>query len=270
MDVQQSNYNAFTGNRQGLYIMGRSADFDLYIYRDAYTPILAECYANQYGTTRTYTTQGYILDNIHVNDWAMYAGVEFGNAEYDKTPDSLKIVASSTTGGSVEVWLDSLETGDKIAECLISNTGSSKTFQTFTSTVESVSGRHDVYLKFTGTGTGKLFQLQWLYFTAKGDTITMGAKSSDSPIPQSYGLEQNFPNPFNPSTIINYALPASGFVTLRVFDMLGREVAILVNEQKSAGKYSLRFDGRSFSSGVYFYWLQADKFIETKKLVLLR
>jgi xylan 1,4-beta-xylosidase len=272
MDVQQPQYNAFTGNRQGLYVVGRNtADFDLYIYRDAYTPILAECPANQYGTSRTYFNQGYLLDNIHVNDWAMYAGVEFGNVDYNKTPDSLMIIASSaTTGGSVEVWLDSLETGDKIAECPISNTGSWKTFHNFTSAVKPISGRHDVYLKFTGTETGKLFQLQSLVFTAKGDTSTSATEPSDSPIPKSYGMEQNFPNPFNLSTIINYMLPASGLVTIKVFDILGREAAILVHEKKSTGKYSLKLDGSGFSSGIYFYSLETGAFRSVKKFVLLK
>jgi len=87
IDISQidsySDYSTFTGTRQGLYVKGTSdAWFDLYIYRDAYTPILAECPANQYGTSRAYNSnaQGYVLDNIHADDWAMYAGVEFGNS----------------------------------------------------------------------------------------------------------------------------------------------------------------------------------------------
>jgi xylan 1,4-beta-xylosidase len=271
MDIQQSNYNAFTGNRQGLYVMGSSADFDLYIYRDAYTPILAECYANQYGTSRTYTSQGYVLDNIHVNDWAMYAGVEFGNAEYDKIPDSLKILASSaTTGGSVEVWLDSLETGDKMAECPISNTGGWTTFQTFTSAVKSVSGRHDVYLKFSGTETGKLFQLKWLYFTAKGDTSTPVIKPSDSAVPQNFGMEQNFPNPFNSSTLIKFKVPVKSFVSLKVYDLLGEEVGDLAGKEFFAGVHSVLFDASPLASGIYFYTLRAKDFLQTKKMIIIK
>jgi xylan 1,4-beta-xylosidase len=274
MDVQQPDYNAFTGNRQGLYVINISADFDLYIYRDAYTPILAECPANQYGTSRAYTTQGYVLDNIHVNDWAMYAGVEFGgNADYDKTPDSLNVIASSaTTGGSIEVWLDSLETGDKIAECPISNTGSWRTFQTFTSAVKSVSGRHDVYLKFTGTETGKLFQLQWLYFTATGDTSTSVPKQSDSAIPQSFGMKQNYPNPFNPSTKIEFEVPDNSFVSLKVYNLLGEEVGELAGKEFSAGWHSVIFDASHLASGIYFYTLRAKDtdFVGTKKMLLIR
>ncbi len=270
-----SDFSTWAGTRQGLYVQGTSnAWFDFYIYRDAYTPILAECPANQYGTSRAYSSnQQYVLDNIHVNDWAMYAGVEFGNAEYDKTPDSLKIIASSaTTGGSVEVWLDSLETGEKIAECSICNTGGWKTFQTFSAAVEPVSGRHDVHLKFTGTETGKLFQLQWLYFTAKGDTGTLVPKSFDSAIPQSYDMEQNFPNPFNPSTLIRFTVPNKSFVSLKVYNLLGEEISELAGKEFSPGWHSVTFDATHLASGIYFYTLKAKDpdFVRTQKMVLIK
>jgi xylan 1,4-beta-xylosidase len=163
-----SDYTSFTGTRQGLYVKGNNdAWFDLYIYRDAYTPILAECPANQFGTTVSARKDGIsALDNIHNNDWALYAGVEFGNNEYQKKPASLVITASCNfNGGIAEVWLDSLDSGTKIAECKISNTGGLETFKTFSANIEgNVTGRHDVYLKFKGTGTDKLFMLQWISF----------------------------------------------------------------------------------------------------------
>jgi beta-xylosidase len=274
MDVQQSSYNAFTGNRQGLYIKGRSADFDLYIYRDAYSPIWAECYANQNGNSRAYSSvsKGYVLDNIHVNDWAMYAGVEFGgNEDYEKIPDSLKIIASSaSTGGNVEVWLDSLDSGNKIAECPIGNTGGWTTFKTFTLAVEPVAGRHDVYLKFTGSEAGKLFQLQKFYFTAVGDTIDTKAEQSDLVIPQNFGLEQNYPNPFNPSTLIRFNVPNKSFISLKIYNILGQEVAELAGREYLAGLHAVTFDASPLSSGIYFYTLRAKDFLQTKKLVLCR
>ena len=274
MDAQQSDYNAFTGNRQGLYVKGRSADFDLYIYRDAYSPILAECPANQSGTIRKSTKQGYVLDNIHANDWTMFAGVEFGgNPDYSKIPDSLKVIASSaTTGGTVEVWLDSLDTGDKIAMCPISSTGDWAVFQTFTVPVEPVSGRHDVYLKFTGTETDRLFQLQWLYFTVLGDTCTAIGKIPDAAIPQGFGLEQNFPNPFNPATTIRFKIPERSLISLKVYNLCGAEVSELAGQEFAAGEHTILFDASQLSSGIYFYTLRADgsKFLETKKMVIIR
>jgi xylan 1,4-beta-xylosidase len=274
MDVQQSDYNAFTGNRQGLYVKGSPADFDLYIYRDAYSAISAECYTNQSGNSRTYSNsaKGYVLDNIHVNDWAMYAGVEFGgNEEYDKIPDSLKIIASSaTTGGNVEVWLDSLDTGDKIAECPIGNTGGWATFQTVTAVVKPTSGRHDIYLKFTGTEAGKLFQLLRFYFSAEGDTIDPVIKPSDSAIPQNFGMEQNYPNPFNPSTMIKFQIPNYNFVTLEIYNLRGQKEAVVLNENLNAGMHHVEWNATGYASGVYFCRLQAGRYTETKKLILLR
>ena len=77
-------------------------------------------------------------------------------------------------------------------------------------------------------------------------------------VPSQYILSQNYPNPFNPSTVIRYQLPEASNVRLAVFDFLGREVAMLVNERKAVGSYEIRFDASGFSSGVYLYRLTAD------------
>jgi len=85
-----------------------------------------------------------------------------------------------------------------------------------------------------------------------------------------YSLFQNYPNPFNPVTIIRYQLPITSRVTLKVFDILGREVETLVNEEKPAGKYEVKFNASDLSSGVYFYQLKIGSFIQTKKMLLLK
>jgi hypothetical protein len=87
-------------------------------------------------------------------------------------------------------------------------------------------------------------------------------------MPSTYLLQQNYPNPFNPSTTILFSIPTSEFVTLKVYDLLGREIATLVNENLSAGSYSYKFDASNLTSGVYFYKLQAGKYSETKKMLL--
>ena len=92
----------------------------------------------------------------------------------------------------------------------------------------------------------------------------------ESGIPSKYFLGQNFPNPFNPSTEIQFSLPRKSRVTLTIFDLLGREVATLVSEELSAGSYSTRWDAVGHPSGVYLYRLQSAEFVETKKLLLLR
>jgi hypothetical protein len=89
-------------------------------------------------------------------------------------------------------------------------------------------------------------------------------------IPKDFSLEQNYPNPFNPSTAISYQLPVNGFVTLKVYDVLGNEIATLVNEEKPQGKYEVDFTAKNLPSGIYFYKLQAGNFIETKKMVLMK
>jgi len=83
-------------------------------------------------------------------------------------------------------------------------------------------------------------------------------------------LEQNYPNPFNPSTTITYALPKSSDVRLSVYDILGREVSVLVNERRDAGVHEVKFDGTNLASGVYMYRIQAGGFVQVKRLLLLR
>ena len=89
-------------------------------------------------------------------------------------------------------------------------------------------------------------------------------------IPVNYNLSQNYPNPFNPSTKINYQLPNAGNVTIKVYDVLGNEIAVLVNEEKPAGTYEVEFGNAELHSGVYFYRIQSGNYVETKKMLLLK
>ena len=89
-------------------------------------------------------------------------------------------------------------------------------------------------------------------------------------LPTNFVLFQNYPNPFNPTTVISYQLPKVSNVSLKIFDVLGREVATLVNQKQSAGKYSVTFDGSRLPSGVYFYRLVAGSFVSVKKLMLIK
>ena len=85
-----------------------------------------------------------------------------------------------------------------------------------------------------------------------------------------YKLLQNYPNPFNPTATIAYEIPQTGFVSLKVYDILGREVATLVNEEKPAGSYEVQFNASGLTSGIYFYQLKADGYSETNKMILLK
>ncbi|MBN8545204.1 MAG: T9SS type A sorting domain-containing protein [Ignavibacteria bacterium] len=86
----------------------------------------------------------------------------------------------------------------------------------------------------------------------------------------SYILAQNYPNPFNPSTTIKYAIEKPGLVTLKVYDVLGKEVASLVNQDQAAGVYSVKFDASLLSSGIYFYKLESGSFTKINKMMLVK
>jgi hypothetical protein len=101
------------------------------------------------------------------------------------------------------------------------------------------------------------------------DNLPVKVETGDKLI-SGFSLHQNFPNPFNPSTSMQYTIGSRQFVTLKVYDLLGREVATLVNEEKPAGEYEVEFDGSNLPSGIYFYQLKAGSFVETKKMILLK
>jgi hypothetical protein len=115
-------------------------------------------------------------------------------------------------------------------------------------------------------GEGPRSDSPWMYRTTTAPT---GVGYGDE-LPSNYSLEQNYPNPFNPSTVLSYTLPVSGRVSLKVFNVLGEEVASLVNEEKAAGSYKVNFDGANLASGVYFYTLRAGGFTATKKMLLTK
>jgi hypothetical protein len=101
-----------------------------------------------------------------------------------------------------------------------------------------------------------------------------GISVISSEIPSEYMLFNNFPNPFNPSTSIRYSIPyrppGNTFVTLKIYDVTGKEVAMLVNQNQKPGTYEVTFGANSVSSGIYFYQIQAGSFMQTKKMVLIK
>lgn len=113
-------------------------------------------------------------------------------------------------------------------------------------------GNYEVYYKRNPTGN------------------PVGITPVNSEIPGEFSLWQNYPNPFNPRTVINFDLPRETFVKLVIYDVLGREIAILVNERIKAGTYEVDFDGTNYPSGVYYYRLRAGDYSETKKMVLVK
>jgi len=97
-----------------------------------------------------------------------------------------------------------------------------------------------------------------------------GISNKSVSLPVTYSLSQNYPNPFNPTTTIGYSVPKSGLVTIKIYDVLGRKVETLINEQKIPGNYKIAFNAGKLSSGIYFYRMQSGNFSQTKKLLLLK
>ena len=110
---------------------------------------------------------------------------------------------------------------------------------------------------------------RWLW-TWVGDKMTVGVDDEANVVIGNYNLAQNFPNPFNPNTVISWQLAVRDFVTLKVYDVLGNEVATLVNEEKPAGNYKIDFKGNNLASGIYFYTLRAGSFVQSRKMLLLK
>lgn len=105
-----------------------------------------------------------------------------------------------------------------------------------------------------------------------GDTVMypVGIIPLTSSVPDKFSLSQNFPNPFNPTTNINFDIPKNSFVKLKIYDVSGKELTSLVNENLNAGSYNYQWDASSFTSGVYFYRIETNDFIETKRMILLK
>lgn len=121
-------------------------------------------------------------------------------------------------------------------------------------------------------GGGVVFSLLGptdLYYDASNIT-PIGINQNETETPSSFSLSQNYPNPFNPTTNIKFALPKGGLVKLVVFDVMGREVAVLVNKDMNAGSYTADFDASNLSTGVYFYKLTTGDFSDTKKMMLIK
>jgi len=120
-----------------------------------------------------------------------------------------------------------------------------------------------------GSASGSSFSSGTGFWYLQGRIMT-DVEQIRTEMPDKYFLNQNYPNPFNPSTTISFSIPTSEFVTLKVYDVLGREVATLANENLTAGSYSYNFDANNLTSGVDLYKLQAGKYNEMKKLVLTK
>jgi len=136
-----------------------------------------------------------------------------------------------------------------------------------------VDGFNRVAVHFGGEGVGMIMAVDEIRLGESWIDVSSpltAVEGNKNELPTDYALYQNYPNPFNPTTVISYQLPVTSFVTLKVYDLLGREMATLVNEEIPAGEYEVEFNAPNLPSGIYFYQLKAGQYSETRKMVLLR
>jgi len=107
-------------------------------------------------------------------------------------------------------------------------------------------------------------------YSCSGTITSIGDDNTIDIIPQQFQLSQNYPNPFNPTSRIRYNIPKASFVKITVYDILGREVRVLVNEEKNPGQYEVIFDGKGLASGVYFYTIRTHDYTLSKKMILMK
>ena len=125
-------------------------------------------------------------------------------------------------------------------------------------------------IHFTDLSTGYAVGTNGIILKTTDGGVSFIEDQSNQTQSNSFLLSQNYPNPFNPSTTIKYSIPNTGDVSIKVFDVLGKEVVTLVNEEKPTGEYEVKFNAANLTCGIYFYQLKADNFVETKKMILLR
>jgi hypothetical protein len=171
-------------------------------------------------------------------------------------------VTASFSVGSLDAWLiETDSSGNKLWTDTFGGIGTdeAESFQQITNGGFIIVGRTESF----GAGDYDV----WLIKTEPDISII---ESDTDLLISEFSLQQNYPNPFNPSTKISWQSPVGGWQTLKVYDLLGNEVATLVNEYKPAGKYEVEFDASSLTSGVYFYQMSAENYIETKKMLLIK
>lgn len=137
---------------------------------------------------------------------------------------------------------------------------------TYNETAESM----DILFKSGITVSNAFSNIQNFIFSNTGNGTLIAVEKQKSLQPAALDLSQNFPNPFNPSTEIHYSIPVKGNVSLRVFDLLGNEIATLVNTEKPAGSYAVTFDAAGCSSGIYFYTITTGGTSKSKKMIVLK
>ncbi len=207
-----------------------------------------------------FSSNGYDVGWLATGDWLKYTINVTQSGLYDINLN----IAAPSAGGKIFLSMD----GQSLTPVMdVPATGGWQSWQYITAPAIFIpAGVHKLQANFYFGG----FNFSYMDFVLVATDV-----EDKSQIPLSFELEQNFPNPFNPTTNIKYTIPSiidggKSAVMLKVYDVLGNEIATLVNEQQSEGKYEVDFNGSNLSSGVYFYRLQSGNYTDMKKMILLR
>jgi hypothetical protein len=201
--------------------------------------------------------------------------VDANSTNYDTLKNSSKFtgaINNSNTGKLVSLTMDAsstwIVTKNSYLTIILNSAGISGT------TCTNITGNgNNVYYNSSNSANSYLGGKTYTLVNG-GYLLPNGANAveEESSLPTGYILAQNYPNPFNPTTVISYQLPASSFISLKVYDILGNEIAALVNEYQQAGTYKATFNTLpySLSSGIYFYTLKTDNYLNTRKMILIK
>ena len=212
-------------------------------------------------------------DSVVVNASGTVAGINFTVvADTDSGADLVSGTVRDNSGNPVNgAFVFALDANQQVSAYGITDQNGNYTIAGLTPGSYSIST--DKY-GYTSTQTSTVSLDYNSNFTSSASfTMTptdVTSINSNSGTIQNYKLYQNYPNPFNPTTVIKYSVPMASRVTLKVYNILGSEVATLVNGEKAVGNYSVTFNGSNLASGIYFYQLKAGSFVQTKKLVLMK
>ncbi len=186
------------------------------------------------------------------------------------TPVELSSFSAIKNGNNVSLnWTTATETNNKGFEVQRKTGASEWTVIGFKEGNGTSTKKHNYSFNDENLSPAKyLYKLKQIDFD--GDFSYSKTVNLEITLPQKFELSQNYPNPFNPSTKIEYSVPTDSKVVLKVYDVIGREIKTLINEEKAAGNYKIQFDATDLTSGIYFYKIQAGSFSQVKKMILLK
>ena len=254
ISVNGGNWKSISNNYSGSSSIWSQAFIDLSEYSDSTIRI---AFAIIDETFYTGTSSGWYIDDVRLE------GIE-------SVPVELISFKLNSNDGNLKLdWSTATETNNKGFEIERSADNSSFTKISFIEGSGTSTETHEYSYTDKPFNPGKYYyRLKQIDFD--GSFMYSKVIEVEYGIPLKYNLSQNYPNPFNPTTKISYSIPKAGHVSLKVFDILGKEVATLVNEQKQVGIYEVIFNGSNYPSGIYFYKIKSGSFTQIKKIILLK